>query len=568
MLALFGEFHDEAMESLATADELLLAIEGTGPEANSVDALFRVFHTIKGLAGFLDLGALGALAHAAEALLHDARDDLSTLVPARMDLLLRATTMIRRLLEATRIATQEGRTHVELADFDELLQQVLAARRPAQATPSAPNRPVNRPPPPAPVAPASSSAGEAAEEGGKRAGGGVVRETLKVDLSRVDGLVETIGELVIIEAMVTSSAGGSLPTRTQRHLSQLSKVVRDLQRQGLALRMVPLRGVFQKMNRLVRDLSRRSGKEIRLELSGQDAEMDRSLAERLGDPLVHMMRNAVDHGIETADERRAAGKPPTATVKLSAYHEGGNIIIELSDDGRGLNKDAILDKAVGRGLVSATAQLTDREIWELIFHPGFSTAKAVTELSGRGVGMDVVKKTVDELRGRIQIASVFGEGTTFRIVLPLTLAIIDGMLLGVGGRRYVLPTLSIVETLQPEPGQIHRFAGAAILDVRGQQLPLTDLGELLGVDSEASRDPTTGFIVVIDGIHSKFGLLTDQLIGQQQVVIKQIDPAVNQNGLFSGAAILSDGHVGLILNPAALRTEDAARRGAALSLEP
>jgi two-component system chemotaxis sensor kinase CheA len=288
----------------------------------------------------------------------------------------------------------------------------------------------------------------------------------------VDNLVETIGELVIVEAMVSSSSGGETSQRTRHQLAQMSKIVRDLQRQGLALRMVPLRGVFQKMSRLVRDLSRRSAKPVHLELSGQDAEMDRSLAERLGDPLVHMMRNAVDHGVEPVAVRRAAGKPDQATLRLRAFHEGGNILIELSDDGKGLDRDAILAKAVAKGLVSPTATLTDRDVYDLIFAPGFSTAEKVTELSGRGVGMDVVKRTVEDLRGRIQISTQLGKGTTFRLVLPLTLAIIDGMLLTVGGRRYVLPTLSILESLRPRSEDLHRFAGGPlVLDVRGAQLP-------------------------------------------------------------------------------------------------
>jgi two-component system chemotaxis sensor kinase CheA len=344
--------------------------------------------------------------------------------------------------------------------------------------------------------------------------------------------------------------------------------VRDLQRQGLALRMVPLRGVFQKMSRLVRDLSRRSGKPVQLDLSGQDAEMDRSLAERLGDPLVHMIRNAVDHGVEPVAARRAAGKPELATLRLRAYHEGGNIVIELSDDGKGLDRDAILARAVSRGLVPPGATLTDRDVYELIFAPGFSTAEKVTELSGRGVGMDVVKRTVEELRGRIQISTEKGQGTTFRLVLPLTLAIIDGMLLAVGGRRYVLPTLSIVESLRPRPEDLHQFAaGGLVLDVRGTQLRLVDLASRLGVWSATSADPSAGFVVIVDDLRSRFGVLVDDLVGQQQVVIKNLDSAVNPDGMFSGAAILSDGQVGLILNPGALGSDGGVGRASMLGAE-
>ncbi|MCA9493332.1 MAG: chemotaxis protein CheA, partial [Myxococcales bacterium] len=556
VLALFGEFHDEAMESLAQADDLLVGLEGGDLDPASVDALFRVFHTIKGLAGFLELQSIAALAHAAESLLDDARNDIGTLNEDRLDMLLRATSMVRSVLQATRRAVEQGSALVRVEGYDALLRRLHDAKR-GIVTPTAGSAPR-----PAPAADQGGE-GEAAPSGEKRSGGGlsVVRETIKVDLARVDSLVETIGELVIMDAMVSNGTqGGLITTRTRHQLAQLSKIVRDLQRQGLALRMVPLRGLFQKMSRLVRDLSRRSAKPIKLELSGQDAEMDRTLAERLGDPLVHMIRNGVDHGIEPPEQRRAAGKPEVATLRLHAYHEGGNIIVELSDDGRGLDRDAILAKAISRGLVMEGTQLPDREIFELIFHPGFSTAAKVTELSGRGVGMDVVKRTVEELRGRIQISSELGKGTTFRLVLPLTLAIIDGMLVVVGGRSYVLPTLSILESLQPLEDQLHRYAGAAqVLDLRGDQLPLVDLAGMLGLWSEVSEDPTRGFVIVVDGLHGRFGVLVDDLIGQQQVVIKQIDDAVNQLGLFSGAAILSDGHVGLILNPAALRSDE--RRG-------
>jgi two-component system chemotaxis sensor kinase CheA len=253
---------------------------------------------------------------------------------------------------------------------------------------------------------------------------------------------------------------------------------------------------------------------------------------------------------------------------LSAYHEGGNIIIELADDGRGLNRDAIIRKAKDRGLISDNAVLADNDVWELIFNPGFSTAEKVTEISGRGVGMDVVKKTVESLRGRIQIATVPGHGTTFRFVLPLTLAIIDGMLMRCAQGRYVLPTLAILESMQPTLDQIHAFAsGGMVLDVRGQQLPLVDLSGVLGLPSRARESIPDSLVVIMDGAHGRFGLVVDDAIGQQQVVIKHLDEGINGDALFSGAAILSDGQVGLILNPAALRADKAtspmARRRAA-----
>ena len=504
MVALFVEFYEEASESLVQADEVLVRLEADGPAPESVDALFRIFHTVKGLAGFLDLSAIGELAHASEALLDQARRDPKQLTAGRLDLLLESTQMTRALLEATREAVERGATQAPTVDgYERLLRDVEAGDR-GGATAGAAANDVEE-------AADDEAAADGPAQGGDRALT-VVRETIKVDLHRVDALVETIGELVIMEAMVSGSQDlrKVASQRTRHQIAQLAKIVRDLQRQGLALRMVPLHGVFQKMSRLVRDLSRRSGKRIRLELSGQDAEMDRSLAERLGDPLVHMIRNAVDHGVEMPDERVKVGKPELSTVKLSAYHEGGNIIIELTDDGRGLNRDAILRKARDRGLIAEHAVLAEAEVWDLIFHPGFSTAEKVTEISGRGVGMDVVKKTVESLRGRIQIATTAGQGTTFRFVLPLTLAIIDGMLMRCGGGRYVLPTLAILESMQPTLDQVHGFAaGGMLLDVRGQQLPLVDLAGLLGLPTRSREEIPNSLVVIMDGAQGKVGLLVD-----------------------------------------------------------
>lgn len=587
MVELFGEFYEEATESLLEADGLLLQLESEGPDEAAVNALFRTFHTIKGLSGFLDLSTMRELSHVTENLLDLARQRLDTLTPGRMDLLLQATATAKAVLEATRESLQSGKSAFPPPETAHLLKQLRAAAAPGWSDEpgsggnlaSAPETPAAAAPTPEPgpaqtLNPAPTESGKpapgppsapAAQGTDNRKPAVTVRENIKVDLQRVDNLVEIIGELVIVEAMVANSAElHATSQRTRQQLAQLSKIVRALQRQGLALRMVPLRGVFQKMSRLVRDLSRRSAKNIKLSISGQDAEMDRGLADRLGDPLLHMIRNAVDHGIETPEERLAAGKPEAGTLRLAAYHEGGNIIIELSDDGRGLNREKILAKATQRGLVQPGEPLEDEEVWDLIFQPGFSTAEAVTEISGRGVGMDVVRRTVDELRGRIQIESKTGEGSRFRFILPLTLAIIDGMLMRCGGGRFVLPTLSIVESFQPDTSQLHRFAsGHWLIEMRGQQLPLVDLGAVLGVASPSTDDPSSGLVVVIDGVGGRFGLVVDDVIGQQQVVIKQLDEAVNQNELFSGAAILSDGQVGLVLNPVALRS--VKKRGRAAS---
>jgi two-component system chemotaxis sensor kinase CheA len=311
---------------------------------------------------------------------------------------------------------------------------------------------------------------------------------------------------------------------------------------------LPVAAVFQKMARMARDLGRKNGKQLRLILSGEATEMDRSMVEQIADPLVHMIRNAVDHGLEPPEERRKAGKPEEGTIRLSAYHEGGSIVIELADDGRGLNREAILNKARSQGLVGPNDVLSESDIHMLIFAPGFSTAKQVTEVSGRGVGMDVVKRNVDAMRGRITISTTPGHGTTFKLLLPLTLAIIDGMLVACGHDRYIIPTLSIVESIQPSQGMMVTFADQhEMINVRGEILPLVRLARLFGSEN-AKTDPTKALVVIIEGVGRRLGLLVDEVVTQQQVVIKSLGQGLGRTKYISGAAILADGRVGLIIN--------------------
>jgi two-component system, chemotaxis family, sensor kinase CheA len=377
-----------------------------------------------------------------------------------------------------------------------------------------------------------------------------LKETIKVDLERVDSLVEMIGELVVVESMVVNAPEISKApsVRVRNCLAQLAKVTRDLQDVGMRMRMVPVAGVFQKMARLVRDLSRRSGKQVRLATSGEGTEMDRSMVEQIADPLVHMIRNAVDHGLEPAEARTAAGKPAVGQIRLSAYHEGGSVIIEIADDGKGLDKDAIVRKAMEKGLIASADGMTDAEIHGLIFAPGFSTAAKVTEISGRGVGMDVVKRNIEAMRGRVVITSTPGAGTTFKLVLPLTLAIIDGMLVACGAERYIIPTLSIVESIQPDRKMLVSLAQTnEMINLRGEILPLLRLDRLFELDG-AKKDPTEALVVVVEGVGRRIGLLVDEVVTQQQVVIKSFGEGMGNTRFMSGAAILSDGRVGLILH--------------------
>jgi len=282
--------------------------------------------------------------------------------------------------------------------------------------------------------------------------------------------------------------------------------------------------------------------------------MDRSMVEQIADPLVHMIRNAVDHGVEAADDRVRVGKPAMGVIRLSAYHEGGNIAIELSDDGQGLNREAILTKARNMGLIKDGQALSDVEVYDLIFMPGFSTAKQVTEISGRGVGMDVVKRNIEAMRGRVIITSTPGQGTNFKIVLPLTLAIIDGMLVACGQERYIIPTLAIIESIQPDPTMLASLTGKAeVINVRGEIIPLLRLDRLLGI-AGAQQDPTQALVVVLESVGRKVGVVVDDVITQQQVVIKSFGAALSGTRFVSGAAIMSDGKVGLILNVEELGT--------------
>jgi two-component system chemotaxis sensor kinase CheA len=302
------------------------------------------------------------------------------------------------------------------------------------------------------------------------------------------------------------------------------------------------------MGRLVRDLGVSQNKQVQLVLEGEDTELDRNIVEKMGDPLIHMIRNSIDHGLEGPGERLANGKPAMGTVRLSASHQRGGIVIRIQDDGRGLNTDRILAKAVERGLVRPNAGLSESEIHALIFLPGFSTAEAITDLSGRGVGMDVVQGNIESLRGKVEIESVLGEGTTFTIVLPLTLAIIDGLLVGVGEDRYIIPTLSVRESLRARPGMVSTVhERGEMVTVRGKQMPLLRLGRFLGSPSKAIR-PEDGIIVVVESGDMARGLLVDELIGKQEVVIKSLGPAFENQNLAAGGAVLGDGWVALILD--------------------
>ncbi|MBI4879120.1 MAG: chemotaxis protein CheA [Planctomycetes bacterium] len=375
--------------------------------------------------------------------------------------------------------------------------------------------------------------------------------SIRVPVEKVDRLINLVGELVITQSMVAqtvdSFSADQLP-RMKDAVAQMDRHARELRERIMAVRMVPIKTLFTKFNRLVRDLVAVTGKKATLEVAGEDTELDKTVIEKIGDPLTHLIRNSLDHGIETPEERVAAGKPAAGAVRLEAYQQGGNICIEVSDDGRGLDRERIIAKAIQSGLVGPEQTLSDEQANALIFRPGFSTAQEVTEISGRGVGMDVVRRNVEALGGAISIRTERGKGTQFRITLPLTLAILDGQAVRVGGQTYILPLVSITESIQPLPGQLHAPAGIAeVILVRGQPVPIVRLHRLLAI-ANACDDPRRGLLVIVENEGRLAAILVDELLGQQQVVIKNLETNYRKVDGVAGATILGDGRVALILD--------------------
>jgi two-component system chemotaxis sensor kinase CheA len=380
-------------------------------------------------------------------------------------------------------------------------------------------------------------------------------ESIRVSVPKIDSLINMVGELVITQSMLSQLAAHftleSLP-KLFLGLAQLERNTRELQESVMRIRMLPLSFAFNRLPRLVHDMGQKIGKKVDITISGEQTEIDKTMIERLIDPLLHLVRNCLDHGIEPPEERCAAGKSPTGLIEIKAYQKGSNVVIEIRDDGRGLNHDRIFAKAVERGLVSADARLTPEEIAELIFVPGFSTAEIVSDISGRGVGMDVVRNNIHSLGGSIEIDSVAGRGTRFLVRLPLTLAILDGLSVQVGSHTYILPLVSIAESVRVRPEQVVCPAGGGELyGLRKEYLPLIRLYELFGVEPRTT-DLTQGIVVVVEADGRKAGLYVDDLLGQQQVVIKSLQTHYGKVEGISAATILGDGTVAMILDVAGL----------------
>ncbi|HEY9199533.1 MAG TPA: chemotaxis protein CheA [Gammaproteobacteria bacterium] len=392
--------------------------------------------------------------------------------------------------------------------------------------------------------------------------------SIRVGIDKIDSLINIVGELVITQSMLGEVGSGSFEEltaagfeRLRDGLAELERSTRELQEAVMRIRMLPIGFAFNRFPRLVHDLSTKLGKQIELRISGEQTELDKTVMEKISDPLVHLVRNSLDHGIETPEQRRAAGKPATGVLHLNAYHQGGNIVIEISDDGAGLNRERILAKARANGLVRPEQALTDAEVDDLIFAPGFSTAEVVSDVSGRGVGMDVVRRNIHELGGSVEVRSETGRGAVFTIRLPLTLAILDGQLVRVGAQVYIVPLVSIVESLQIDSAALGSIAGnAQVYRLREQYLPIIDVRTVFNVDATQSGAATVagGLLMVVEAGGSRVGLVVDDLLNQQQVVIKSLESNFKRIEGLAGATILGDGTVALILDVSGLI--DVARR--------
>ena len=542
-LELGAIFIAEALDHLGTIESTVLQLETSPDDTKLLNDVFRPFHTVKGNAGVLGLTSIQEVAHSLETLLDLVRSGKHPMGAAEVDVVLKGVDLLTVMISelparaAGRVGTDVSRRRRDLLDQ---VTALLDARPGASA---------DRAAAPQAAAPAASS-----ERLGFRERREDAQSTVKVNTRKLDTLLDMVGELVIAQSILAEDPilAGSRDERLNDRLAQLKRITSELQRNAMAMRMVPIRQTFQKMARIVRDLGRQSQKPITLVLSGEETELDRKVIEHLTDPLLHMIRNCIDHGIEPAAVRAAAGKPITAELRLSACHRAGNIVVELADDGAGLDTARIRATAVERGLMDADAQLSEAEIHQFIFQAGFSTAEEVTEISGRGVGMDVVRRNVEALRGRIEMHTVRGRGTTFIIKLPLTLAIVDGLVLSVGAERFVIPTFAVRESLRPLPDQVHTLQGRPrMVRVRERLIPLLHLGEVFGISGARPQIDESTVVVVEDG-ERPVALVVDELIGKYEVVIKSLGDAFGNVRGVAGGAILGDGRIGLILDAGGL----------------
>jgi len=584
---LVSEFVMESREMLEAAESALLVLETDPNDIENVNTVFRAFHTIKGTAAYLGLKRLTELAHHAESLLSRIRDREINCTGGYANLALRSLDVLKEMLDAVEASKPEMMMHLPecYGDLVEVLKDPEASGVNGDT-----DFQLNAADAVETLESDETETAETAEENAAEDRTEVsesnkivefkkeitaIREevvenivtqdktakkvtvagtdsSVRVRTDRLDRLIDIVGELVIAQSMLAQDATvvQGIHHELSRKISHAGKIVRELQDLSMGMRMIPLKNTFQKMARLVRDVAKKCGKQVEFVTEGEDTEIDRNMVDFIADPLVHMVRNAVDHGIEKPDVRQGKGKSPMGTVRLAAYHAGGDVVVELTDDGAGLDAEKLVAKAISKNLIESDKGMSESEIFKLIFAPGFSTAETLTDVSGRGVGMDVVRRNIEAMRGRIEINSEKGRGSVFTIRLPLTLAITDGMLIRVGLEKYIVPTVNIQMSFQPNQKMLSSVTGRGeLVSLRGELMPVFRVHELFDVQN-AIEDPTKGLLMIVADGRRRCALLVDELLGQQQVVTKTLGQGIGKINGVSGGAILGDGCVGLILDTA------------------
>ena len=580
--SLLKDFTTEGLEYIAEIEVNILNLEKNPEDKNYINAIFRPFHSIKGVASFLNLEEIRNLAHNLENLLDKARNGELVIRTPVIDVVFDGADALKALIGQVRDKLEGKAGEPVNLDIPSLIQRIKEVEKGGEGPPRI--KKIGEI-----LLESGNISRDTLEEGlksvetnpEKKLGETLISEgkvttkqvsqalrkqaeqvndisSIRVDTRKLDDLIDMVGELVINQSMVQEDLKKQINADRNlvRDMAQLFRITSGLQGISTRLRMVPIKQMFQRLSRLVRDLAKDSGKRVNVELVGEETEMDRNMVDEIYNPLVHMIRNSVDHGIEMPGDRINAGKPAFGLICLKAYHRGGNVVIEIIDDGKGLNKDKILAKALENGLVASGEGLSDQDIYRLIFLPGLSTAEKVTDVSGRGVGMDVVRKAVEKLRGKISIDSVSGKGTTLSAAFPLTMAIIDGMIVKVGPEYYIIPTMAIRQALRPKKEDYNNVVGKGeMISVMGKLLPLVRMYALLGVKgtscSEVSPkcNPWDAIVLVVEGENRSKCFLVDEIIGKAEVVIKSLGNGIGKVKGVSGGAIMGDGRIGLILDP-------------------
>ena len=550
-------FLDEATESLEAAEEAFLCLEKDPSDAPTIEKIFRLAHNLKGSSRAVGLDEMAAFTHKLESFLLKIKNKEFPADSKVVDLLLRCSDHMKALVISATNSIAGPEPIILVNEMDEIARGIgVNKSAPIDIIGdsgekigdgwglfSEPSVGIKEAPQSVP-----KSVSDTKTEIASRAQKSGQDESIRISLSRLEKLIDNIGELVVLQTVLTQQRGDTSTQLVQRTISQLGKITKEIQDTSLSLRMTPLKSTFQKMQRIVRDTAKTLGKDIELKLEGEDTELDKTVVDHLGDPLVHLIRNAVDHGIESPETRKEKGKSKIGTVKLAASYRGGKIEILVSDDGKGLDPKILREKAIEKGILKPGQTISDDEARLLIFHAGFSTKTEVTDVSGRGVGMDVVRTNIEKvLQGKISIESTVGQGSTFRILLPLTLSIIEGMVVRSGAERYVIPLSQMHEALQLAKANVHQTKGIGrILQLRGESLPLHQLNSMLGL--KESNACVESAAIVVRTTNEPFAVVVDEIIYRQQVVIKRLGPESGNLPGIMGSAVLGDGLPGVILD--------------------